>query len=67
MVAKPPARRRDLITGPIARTLRLFARPALGANVLQSLDSSINAIRVGTFLGAEALAWTAPPSGRRAP
>jgi putative MATE family efflux protein len=53
------SRRRDLTTGPIARTLLLFALPTLGSSVLQSLNGSINAIWVGRFLGEEALAATA--------
>jgi putative MATE family efflux protein len=57
-MAVPPGQRRDLTTGPIARTLLLFALPTLGANILQSLNSSINAIWVGRFLGEEALAAT---------
>ncbi|MGB6117020.1 MAG: MATE family efflux transporter [Mesorhizobium sp.] len=50
--------RRDLTTGPIASTLLVFALPVLGANVLQSINGSINAIWVGRLLGAEALAAT---------
>lgn len=53
------SRRQDLTTGPIARTLLLFALPTLGSSVLQSLNGSINAIWVGRFLGEEALAATA--------
>ncbi len=49
---------RDLTSGPIARTLLLFALPTLGSNVLQSLNGSINAIWVGRFLGEDALAAT---------
>ena len=52
-------RQRDLTTGPINRTLLLFALPTLGSSVLQSLNGSINAIWVGRFLGEEALAATA--------
>jgi len=57
----PPARpgQRDLTTGPIAKTLLLFALPTLGANILQSLNGSINAIWVGNMLGEAALAATA--------
>ncbi len=51
-------RGRDLTTGPIARTLLLFALPTLGANVLQSLNGSINAVWVGRLLGESALAAT---------
>lgn len=60
MNEKTPARRatRDLTTGPISRTLLIFALPVLGANVLQSLNGSINAVWVGRFLGESALAAT---------
>ena len=60
----PPAGRpqahggRDLTSGPIARTLVLFALPTLGTNILQSLNGSVNAIWVGRFLGEDALAAT---------
>ena len=59
----PPAggrggKARDLTTGPIGRTLLLFALPTLGSNVLQSLNGSINSIWVGRFLGESALAAT---------
>ncbi|MBH1991759.1 MAG: MATE family efflux transporter [Sphingomonadaceae bacterium] len=50
---------RDLTQGPIASTLLLFAIPTLASNILQSLNGSINAIWVGRFLGAQALAATA--------
>ncbi len=60
--AAQPARRgppgRDLTQGPIAKTLLAFALPTLGANILQSLNGSINSIWVGRFLGEEALAAT---------
>lgn len=49
---------RDLTSGPIARTLVLFALPTLGTNILQSLNGSVNAIWVGRFLGEDALAAT---------
>ncbi len=55
----PPANRRDLTTGPIATTLLAFALPTLGANILQSLNGSINTIWVGRFLGEGAVAATA--------
>ncbi|CAN7481975.1 MATE family efflux transporter [Acidovorax sp. LjRoot118] len=57
----PPPRRapnRDLTQGPIARTLIAFALPVLGANVLQSLNGSVNAIWIGNLLGEEALTAT---------
>jgi putative MATE family efflux protein len=50
--------KRDLTTGPITRTLILFALPTLGSNILQSLNGSINAIWVGQILGESALAAT---------
>ncbi|MDO6413756.1 MATE family efflux transporter [Sphingomonas sp. BIUV-7] len=49
---------RDLTTGPITRTLLLFSLPTLGANILQSLNGSINTVWVGRFLGEAALAAT---------
>lgn len=49
---------RDLTTGPITRTLILFALPTLGSSILQSLNASINTIWIGRFLGEEALAAT---------
>lgn len=51
-------RGRDLTTGPIGRTLLLFALPTLASNILQSLNGSINAVWVGRFLGESALAAT---------
>ncbi|PEA54768.1 MATE family efflux transporter [Bacillus pseudomycoides] len=50
--------RPTLTTGPIAKTLFLFALPILLGNVLQSLNGSINSIWVGKFLGEQALAAT---------
>ena len=60
VASSPTARsgRRDLTTGPIAPALLAFALPTLGANVLQSLNGSINASWVGRFLGEDALAAT---------
>lgn len=49
---------RDLINGPVVRTLLLFALPALGVNILQSINGSVNAIWVGRILGEGALAAT---------
>lgn len=54
----PRVRRPDLTTGPIMRSLLLFALPTLGSNVLQSLNGSINAVWVGRYLGEGALAAT---------
>ena len=53
-----PKSQRDLTTGPVARTLFLFALPSLGVNILQSLNNSVNAVWIGRFLGEEALAAT---------
>jgi putative MATE family efflux protein len=50
--------RRDLTSGPITKTLLIFALPVLGSNVLQSLNGSVNSIWVGRFLGEQALAAT---------
>jgi len=49
----------DLTTGPIARSLLVFSLPALGSNVLQSINGSVNAIWIGQFLGERGLAATA--------
>lgn len=55
---KPRRPGRDLTTGPITSTLLVFALPVLGANVLQSLNGSINSIFVGRLLGEAALTAT---------
>lgn len=52
----------NLTEGPIARTLLLFAIPTLAANILQSLNASINMVWVGRYLGENALAATANAS-----
>lgn len=49
----------DLTQGPILRTLLLFTVPTLAANMLQSLNGTINSIWVGRLIGEEALAATA--------
>jgi putative MATE family efflux protein len=54
----PTPVRHNLTEGPIARTLLTFALPVLGANVLQSLNGSVNAIWIGNLLGEEALTAT---------
>jgi putative MATE family efflux protein len=54
-----PSSQRDLTTGPVAKTLFLFALPSLGVNILQSLNHSVNSIWIGQFLGEEALAASA--------
>ena len=51
--------RMDLTSGPIAKTLILFALPTLASNILQTLSGSVNSIWVGQFLGESALAATA--------
>lgn len=58
-MAGPGQGGRDLTQAPIASSLLLFAIPTLLSNILQSLNGSINAIWVGRFLGAQALAATA--------
>ncbi len=55
---RPTSGARDLTTGPITRTLIAFALPTLGANLLQSLNGSVNAIWIGRILGENALAAT---------
>lgn len=55
----PPRLEGDLTEGPILRTLLLFSVPTLIANVLQTLNGSINAVWVGRLLGESALAATA--------
>lgn len=49
---------RSLTEGSISRGLARFALPLLGANVLQSLNGSINSIWVGRYLGEAALTAT---------
>jgi putative MATE family efflux protein len=49
---------RSLTEGSISRGLLQFALPILYANVLQSLNGSINSIWVGRFLGEAALTAT---------
>ena len=51
----PPSRKPLLTEGPIARTLLLFSLPILGANVLQSLNASVNMVWIGHYLGEAAL------------
>jgi len=49
---------KDLTSGPITRTLLIFALPTLASSMLQSLNGSINAIWIGQFLGEQAIAAT---------
>ena len=49
---------RSLIEGSIPITLFRFALPILFANVLQSLNGSVNSVWVGRFLGEAALTAT---------
>lgn len=51
-----PSHQRDLTSGPVARTLFLFALPSLGVNILQSVNGSVNSVWIGQFLGEAALA-----------
>jgi putative MATE family efflux protein len=57
-LADRPARDRNLISGPITASLIAFTLPTLGANLLQSLNGSVNAIWIGRLLGENALAAT---------
>jgi len=52
------AQERDLTVGPVTGTLFWFALPALGVNVLQSINGTINSAWVGQLLGEAALAAT---------
>jgi putative MATE family efflux protein len=54
----PKGPQRDLTSGPVVATLFFFALPALGVNILQSINGSVNAIWVGRLLGEGALAAT---------
>lgn len=49
-------RHHSLTEGSISRGLLLFALPILYGNVLQSLNTSVNAFWIGRFLGEAALA-----------
>lgn len=51
---------RSLAEGSIGRGMVTFALPILYANVLQSLNTSINSIGVGRFLGEAALTAASP-------
>ncbi|MGC1549881.1 MAG: MATE family efflux transporter, partial [Rhodanobacter sp.] len=51
--------RPSLTEGPIARTLLMFSLPILGANVLQSLNASVNMVWIGHYLGESALTASA--------
>lgn len=60
--AKPPPRARSgplLTEGPIARTMVIFSLPILASSVLQSINTSINAIWIGQLLGVRALSASA--------
>jgi putative MATE family efflux protein len=52
--------RPSLTEGSISRGLFKFALPILFANVLQSLNGSVNSIWVGRYLGEAALTATSP-------
>jgi len=47
--------RRNLIEGPIGKTLFLFALPVLGGNALQNLNGTVNAFWVSHSLGEVAI------------
>jgi putative MATE family efflux protein len=49
------AERRNLIEGPIGKTLFLFALPVLGGNALQNLNGTVNAFWVSHSLGEVAV------------
>src|SRR5579871_5212383 len=49
---------RSLTEGSISSGLLRFALPILAANILQSLNGSVNSIWVGRFLGEAALTAT---------
>jgi putative MATE family efflux protein len=51
--------RGDLTQGPILKTLLLFSIPTLIANLLQTLNGTVNSIWVGKLIGESALAATA--------
>ena len=53
-----PERDNSLTSGPIGASLIAFTLPTLGANLLQSLNGSVNAIWIGRILGENALAAT---------
>ena len=55
----PQRLRGDLTQGPILKTLLVFSVPTLIANVLQTLNGSVNSIWVGRLIGESALAATA--------
>ncbi len=50
------AKQHDLTEGPVAKTLLLFALPALGGNILQSMNGTISSIYLGRLIGENALA-----------
>ena len=48
-------RQRELIEGPITKTLLVFSLPVLGGNALQSLNGSVNQFWVSHTLGVSAI------------
>ena len=54
MPAADPARR-DLTTGPVAKTMLLFSLPLIAGDMLQQLYNVADTLIVGRFLGAAAL------------
>jgi putative MATE family efflux protein len=55
----PAPLRGDLTRGPILKTLLLFSIPTLLANLIQTLNGTINSIFVGQLIGEGAVAATA--------
>jgi len=53
----------DLTQGSIPRSLLIFALPTLISNVLQSLNTSVNAMWIGRLLGEHALTASANANG----
>ena len=59
MSPTPASSETPLLTqGTIPRTLFRFVLPILAGNILQSLNGSVNAVWVGTYLGTAALTAT---------
>ena len=53
---KQPEMVRDLTTGPVSRTLVLFALPMLLANLLQTVYNMVDMVVIGQFVGSGGLA-----------
>jgi len=61
MPPAPPTRpgQRDLTTGPIGRSMLLFALPTLGTSFVQSLNGWVNSYWVGRLVGEAGITATA--------